>query len=188
MLRLKKLLLPIDYSARCLSAADAVRVLATRSAVEVSVLHVTDERAQRIADEEVIRAFSERLAGFDVRFCELSGDPAQRIIDYSRSHGTDLIIMPARKAGSLSRLLHGSVTSKVLRGVACPVWTGPVTDQWFAKRSQITTVACGIDLGPQSGNVVRWAAAFATRFDARLTIIHASAQLAPVVGVVHDPE
>ena len=72
MLRLKKLLLPIDYSARCLGAADAVRVLATRSPVEVSVLHVTDERAQRRADQKVISAFSERLAGFDVRFCELS--------------------------------------------------------------------------------------------------------------------
>lgn len=66
MSQISKLLLPVDYSARCLAAAECVRALATSSAVEVTVLHVTDERAQRWADEEVVRAFGDRLTGFDV--------------------------------------------------------------------------------------------------------------------------
>lgn len=187
MLSLKKLLLPVDYSARCLAAADCVRLLATRSAVEVTVLHVTDQRAQRCADEEVIKAFSDRLSEFDVNFSELAGDPAQRIIEYSRSQGTDLIVMPTRARGVLRGLLRGSVTAKVLRGVDCPVWTN-LTEQAVGIRPRIAVVACAVDLGPRSANLLRWASDFAASFDARLAVIHASTQLVPVIGVVHDPE
>lgn len=42
MLQINKLLLPVDYSARCLAAAEWVRALLTGSAVEVTVLEVTD--------------------------------------------------------------------------------------------------------------------------------------------------
>src|SRR5512138_1900287 len=94
MLTLRDLLLPVDYSTRCLDAADCVRLLGSRAPVKVTILHVTDVRAQRRADEEVIRAFSDRLAGFDVQFREVAGDAAKEIIEYSRFHATDLIVMP----------------------------------------------------------------------------------------------
>lgn len=187
VLKVKNLLVPVDYSPRCLVAAECVRVLATRSDVEVTVLHVTDERAQQRADEDVIRAFSDRLTGFDIAFSEMAGNPAQRIIEHARSYGTDLIVMPTRGHGTLRRFLLGSVTDKVLRSVDCPVWTGALTNKpAFGKGLRITTVACGIDLGPRSANVLQWASELADSFDAHLTVIHASAQLVPVTGIVHD--
>lgn len=188
MLKLKKVLLPVDYSVRCLSAADCVRALAARMAVEVTVLHVRDTQAQRRADEEVIGAFSDRLAGIAVHFSEVAGDPAQQIIEYARSCQTELIVMPTRAHGAVRRLLLGSVTTRVLRGVHCPVWTGSFNRQVFGAWPQITTVICGVDLGPRSVAVLRWASELADSFCAKLIVIHANTQLTPARGVVHDPE
>lgn len=84
MLKLRNLLLPVDYSTRCLDAADCARLLGSRSPVKVTILHVTDARARRRANEEVIRAFSDRMAGLDVQFHEVPGGPAEEIIEHSR--------------------------------------------------------------------------------------------------------
>lgn len=188
MFRICNLLLPIDYSTRCLDAADSVRLLGSGTPVNVTVLHATDERAQRRADEEVIRAFSDRLAGLDVAFREVAGDPGEQIIEYTRSHPTDLIVMPTRRRGALRKFLRGSVTDKVLRGANCPVWTGVTNERALARQARIAKVACAVDLGPTSSDVLQWASDFARSQGARLTVIHASSQLVPRTGVVHDPE
>ena len=47
MLTMKKLLLPVDYSQRSLSAAEYVKVLASGCDPQVTVLHVTGECVQR---------------------------------------------------------------------------------------------------------------------------------------------
>jgi len=175
MLRLKKLLLPVDYSPRCLATAEIVRLIASRSAVEVTVLHVTNERAESRADKEVMRAFSDRLSGINVDYREAAGDPAHHIVEYERSRQTDLTVMPTRAAGLLGRLLRGSVTERVLRGVECPVWTGNVRAE-KPLRPRIESIACGIDLGPRSADVLRWAVGFAERLGASLTLVHSSEQ------------
>lgn len=204
MLTLKKLLLPVDYSQRCLSAAECVKVLARCCDPQVTVLHVTGEGAQRdtretsgasdaqgaIARADFTAALNRLLDGLNVEFTELPGDPARAIVDYAQDHGTDLIIMPTRGHGALRRFLLGSVTAKVLHDAGCPVWTGVHAEEEEMPRKHmgIRHVACGVDLGPQSGRVLQWAADLAGAFDARLTVVHASTQLEPVIGVVHDPE
>lgn len=204
MLTLKKLLLPVDYSQRCLSAAECVEVLAKCCVPQVTVLHVTGEGAQRDTGEigyssgaqgsipraDFTAALGHLLAGLDVVFTESPGDPARGIVEYAQEHGTDLIVMPTRGHGALRRFLLGSVTAKVLHDAGCPVWTGVHTDedQGPRKCTGIRHVACGVDLGPQSGRVLQWAADLAAAFDARLTVVHAGTQLEPVIGVVHDPE
>lgn len=199
MLTLKKLLLPVDYSPQCITAAECVKVLAKRCEPQVTVLHVASESAQGAAGEtgnaatlrtDFAAALGEQLTGINTVFTELAGDPAQVIVEFSREHGTDLIIMPTRGHGALRRFLLGSVTAKVLHDVGCPVWTGVHADDEQAPRkcTGIRHVACGVDLGPQSERVLQWASDFSAAFDARLTVIHASTQLEPVIGVVHDPE
>lgn len=204
MLALKKLLLPIDHSLRCLRAAECVKVLASCCDPHVTVLHVTGEGAQRdngetnstsgaqgaISRADFTGTINRLLDGLNVVFTEMPGDPARAIVDYAQEHGTDLIIMPTRGHGALRRFLLGSVTAKVLHDAGCPVWTGVHTDeeQVPSKCAGIRHVACGVDLGPQSGRVLQWASDLAAAFDARLTVIHASTQLEPVIGVVHDPE
>lgn len=204
MLALKKLLLPIDHSQRCLSAAECVKVLAACCDPQITVLHVTGDGVQRdevepddassaqgVLSRAGFRAGLDRLlAGLTATFTDLPGDPAQVIVDYAHQQHTDLIIMPTRGRGALRRFLLGSVTAKVLHDARCPVWTGVHAEEDGITRrcAGIQHVACAVDLGPESGRILRWAADFATAFDAKLNVIHASTQLELVIGVVHDPE
>lgn len=93
----------MDCSPRCLDAANCVRAISTREDVEVTLLHVTDTRAQRRADADLIPALGERLSGIDVHFREVAGHPAQRSIEHAGTHETDLIVMSTRGRGVLGR-------------------------------------------------------------------------------------
>lgn len=51
----------------------------------------------------------------------LTGNPAQKIIDFTQKEKTDLVIMGARTRTDLSKLLLGSVSKRVLENVECDV-------------------------------------------------------------------
>ena len=52
----------------------------------------------------------------------LSGIPAQKIIDYSRTNDIDLIILGSRNKSKLDRFLTGSVSKRVLENVVSDIW------------------------------------------------------------------
>src|SRR5262245_1084573 len=117
-----------------------------------------------------------------------SGNPAELIVQQSRKDNSDLIVMPTRGCGRFRRFLLGSVTSKVLHDAACPVWTGVHMEEtsheaWKAIRN----VVCAIDKGPESPQVIKWAADFAAEFGARLTIVHAIPPITPAAHGYFDP-
>lgn len=191
MLALKKLLLPVDYSDRTVMAAENAGFVARRCGSQVTVLHVKESRPH--SEEEPFadraEAVMHALKDVDATTVELPGNPAEVIVQYARDNGCDLIVMPTRGHTALRRFLLGSVTAKVLHDVEIPVWTGVHYDQdAAAPLADVRHVACAVDLGPQSEAVLRWASEFATRLGAGLTVVHASSQLVPVIGVVHDHE
>lgn len=194
---MKKFLLPVDYTRRCLSAAESVQVFAGCWKPQVTVLHVTGEGEGGdsgdpgcMARADFFAALDRVLAGLNPVVAELPGDPAETIVKYAQEQGTDLILMPTRGRGALRRFLLGSVTAKVLHDAGCPVWTGVhMADEHVPERpTGIRNVACGVDLGTHSKFVLLWAADLAAAFGASLTVIHASTQLEPIIGVVHDPQ
>jgi nucleotide-binding universal stress UspA family protein len=130
------------------------------------------------------------LDGLQVRRIVLSGDPAGTIAEYVGGASVDLVIMPTRGLGSVRRFLLGSTTAKVLHDVDCPVWTGVTGSApgQVEDEPQLRQVACAIDFGPASAGIIRWAGALAQALRVSLTILHASPQLEPVIGVIHEPE
>ncbi len=188
---LKKLLLPVDYSDRSLTAAEHARFIAKQCGSQVTVLHVKEPRTDEDDGQAARRAAVANLLlkDLDVTSVELPGHPADVIVQYAREHSYDLIVMPTRGHSALRLFLLGSVTAKVLHDTETPVWTGVHCEQEVgAPLTEVRHVVCAVDLGPQSETVLRWAGDFAQRFGARLTVVHASAQLVPTFGVVHDPE
>ncbi|MCL4794948.1 MAG: universal stress protein [Bryobacteraceae bacterium] len=189
---LKKLLLPVDFSARSLKAAEHARYLASQSNCEVVLLHVVEpsRKTDPPPAETGLPALKGILCGAAVRTVELTGDPAPTILDYAGHYQPDLVVMPTHGYGVMRRFLLGSVTAKVLHDSEFPVWTGIHGDveHETAPFKGIGHVVCAVDLGPPSEHAVRWSAQFASAFDAKLTVVHASPQLVPVVGVVHEPE
>jgi nucleotide-binding universal stress UspA family protein len=102
------------------------------------------------------------------------GDPAITIVDYARENQVDLIMMPTHGYGRFRSLLLGSVVSKILHDVDCPVWTAPHTEdpqllQHLAGKSMLVA----IDLGAGQAEVIRRAAEWAGEFGALLHLVHA---------------
>ena len=204
---LKHILVPVDFSEPGVSAATYARRLARLTGAHITLLHVNRNSAKSNGDS-IRSSFNDRdwsdnpdsgaavaqrldaiLDGLQVRRVVLSGDPAERIAEYVGGAGVDLVIMPTRGLGTVRRFLLGSTTAKVLHDVDCPVWTGvadPALGQ-VEEEPQLRRVACAIDLGPASADIIRWAGALAEAFRT-LTILHANPQLEPVIGVIHEPE
>ena len=55
----------------------------------------------------------------------LEGGAAEKIVNYTREHGIDLVVMSTHGFGGLKRLLLGSVTDRVIRSCEVPVLVVP---------------------------------------------------------------
>jgi nucleotide-binding universal stress UspA family protein len=205
---IRHILVPVDFSESAAAAAIHARQMARLTGATVTLLHVDQEAAK--SDRDSIRSFFEErdwstnprtgaavaqrlesiLDGFQVRRMVLPGDPAERIAEYAERAEVDIVIMPTRGLGPVRRFLLGSVTAKVLHDVDCLVWTvlqEPLPER-VDEKGELKHIVCAIDLGSASAGVIRWSAELAETFRASLTIVHASTQIEPVIGVVHDTE
>ena len=185
-----KILLPIDFSERSADAAKAAAAVAERFHSEITLLHILAPRfeaplaipGQRTVVHGFAREEAEaRMQEFQcqewhrlqVKRVPREGDPARAIVEYAESEHIDLIMMPTHGYGPFRRLLLGSVTAKVLHDSKCPVWTA-VHDTENPSRvpAQPRRIAAAVDLGPHSGDVLRWASQLSWEFGAPLSIIH----------------
>lgn len=193
---LSKILLPVDFSERSVGATRYASLLARHFQSELTLLHTLtplhDEfgalevagtmlvdvyraRAGQAAAE--LEAFmAEALAGLNVHRVVLHGDPAEEIVRFAHNEHTSLIAMATHGYGPFRRFILGSNTAKVLHDADCPVWTGVhLEDNRAAAPGPIRSILCALDLGPQSSKTLAWADWLRQEFDARLTVIHATA-------------
>jgi nucleotide-binding universal stress UspA family protein len=198
VLSLRKMLIPIDFSERCLGAAQYAIPLAEHFHSEVDLLHVLPPfgdyddagvdgvtigeimTARRVKAQKKIDDFlNAALHHLPVKRILLDGDPAQRIIEWSLRERFDLIMMPTHGYGPFRRLLLGSVTAKVLHDADCPVWTGVHLEQGPpVEWGTLGRIACAVDLSRSSEKTLNWAARLAGEFNAVLFLIHVVPRLA----------
>lgn len=192
MRMLSKLLIPIDFSERCLGAARFAIPLAERFGSEVTLLHVApvptvdwsvnadrQERVNKQLSDFLCAAFSHLQPRRILRV----GSPAQEIVAYAEEDHSDLIMMPTRGYGAVRRLLLGSVTAKVLHDARCPVWTGAhlskgPTAGWINP----STILCAADADAGSERALVWASRLAAELDADLLLVHVDPRLASPDG------
>ena len=170
MFSLAKILIPIDFSERCLGATRYVIPLAEHFHSEINLLHVlppfegSDEvgvdgdtvgeimaARQAKAQKQLDDFLNAALHHLRVKRTLLNGDPAPRIVEWRLRERSDLIMMPTHGYGPFRRLLLGSVTAKVLHDTNCPVWTGVHLEQGPpVEWSTLGRIACAVDLSPSS--------------------------------------
>ena len=211
MFSLTKILLPVDFSERCVRAIRrALPVLANHFNSEITVLHViptyslfgpakmgmtlppdlvvkVKAQAQQHLDDFVKKALSDRHAMAVL----LEGDPARTIAAFADSAKSDLIMMPTHGYGTFRKLLLGSVTSKVLHDANCPVWTSAHLDTLPSPEAPLSLghILCAIDLGVHSAPTLSWAHQLAAEYGAKLTLVHVVASLDPrTEGYYFAPE
>ncbi len=197
MFTIAKILLPIDFSTRATDAANAAAAVAERFGSEITLLHVVTPGlnlplptsaqmrvlhgcAREEAEEEMEAFRSNEWGHLAVKRVLREGDPAKTIVEFAGSEHADLIMMPTHGYGPFRRLLIGSVTAKVLHDASCPVWTAVHTpDTASGILAKPRRIACAVDLGPQSSNILSWASRLSWEFGAPLSVIHVVTSLDP---------
>jgi nucleotide-binding universal stress UspA family protein len=194
MLKIGRILLPIDFQDPSKRVVHQAAVLARHFHSEIVMLHVVTPLSYSAgmieggyvpanlgdllkelihqAQKKLDQALGPEFDGIDVRRMLLEGDPALTIVKTARAEKADLIALPTHGYGAFRRFLLGSVTAKVLHDSDCPVWTGAHLEEEPAREFSIRNILCAVDLSPHSSKTVQWAAQMAAEFGARLTLAH----------------
>lgn len=186
MLPFRHILFPVDYSPRCRAAAAAVAEMADHFGASITVLHSyqvpvviygefmpismpAPDDWQATAEKTIARFVSEVFPDRKVTTIVEANDPAAAIRRTVQRMGADLVMMPASGHGPVRRLLLGSVTSKVLHDVGCPIWTSHEAMTGPPYQS----ILCAVSSGAEAADVIRASSLIAKAFGAKLTIMHA---------------
>lgn len=154
------------------------RYYGTEGGAYVAQVVPSREDALAEAGRRLERLAQDVSGGLPASKVVLEGDPAEEIVRYAQQNQIDLIVMPTRGFGAFRRFILGSVTAKILHDTDCPVFTCPHgADLAVREPHPYRHVACAVDLGPHSLNVLKWAGDFAAACGADLTVIHAAPML-----------
>lgn len=197
MLKIKKILLPVDFPVATLAVLHEAATLAKHFSAEILLLHVVTPLSHeagvpddsqgmanwdlsaavlRQAQQEHDLSLEAGLKGLRVQHKLVSGNVATEIMQTVEEARADLIMIPSFSF-TFSQFLLGSVTAKVLQGTECPVWTGAHVENQPADQFALRNILCGVDFGPRTEITVSWAAQLAAEFGARLTLAHATASV-----------
>lgn len=206
---IRRVVLPIDFSARNDGAAHYVEALARYFQAEVKIVHVlppphyealslevsgpvlADVLAGRetYAKKQLSEFLAAELEPYNVERVLLEGDPATRIVEYANQVEADLIVMPTHGYGPFRRFILGSVTAKVVHDARCPVLTGVHMEEAPSfDRIDFKRILVAIDLEEGSERALRWAAGAAKAMGARLIIANVQPTLEGHTGAYFDPE
>lgn len=122
----KRILVPLDGSARSQAVLPYAAEIADRCDAEIVLLNVREEHLPFPLGgdpQERLREAAEPLAARRLRVSTVvrEGDPALRIVEMAETDGTGLIAMTTHGRSGVSRWILGSVTEKVLRGTGVPI-------------------------------------------------------------------
>jgi nucleotide-binding universal stress UspA family protein len=193
---LRRILCPVDFSAASAKALAYAATLARWHDAEVAVLHVHEmplsplfavgpylgaatpvvlssaDRAQ-MEDALVRFAASEATHGVTVRTTLLEDvNASAAILSHVQSARPDLVVMGTEGHSGIERLLLGSVAERVLRRAPCPVLTVPAHARPGLSADGALEVLCPLDFSPSSTAALHWAAAWAAKAGAHLTVLH----------------
>jgi universal stress protein A len=144
MSRIKRMLVPTDFSPTSDIAFSYALDLASREGSALHLVHVVDDAMFAAAypdgfytelpgvRTQVIGEARARLAELEAR-CRIAavpvtsevvvGRPAPGIAEEAKARGTDLIVMGTHGRSGFAHLMLGSVAERVLRMAPCPVLT-----------------------------------------------------------------
>ncbi len=188
MSMIQHILFPLDFSAAGTAAIPYVSALASRLQAKVTILSIvpptwvappgiivspvsSDPEALRQALQEHLDTVSIGGLASPVMRVAAVGDPAAKIAEFTRDHRVDLVMMPTHGHGPFRRLLIGSVTSKVLHDVHCPVWTAAHAQKQHTHDAS-RKILCALDGSDKASALARWAAGFSRQIGADLQFIH----------------
>jgi nucleotide-binding universal stress UspA family protein len=154
--RVRRILVPLDFSQASAGAAAFGAELAKRAGAAVDLLYVwrpptpraadggsmlsytqDSERLERDSAVGMMKQMRTRLAAPPGRDLFVTGDPASAIVEAAEDHAADLVIMGTHGRRGVSRFFLGSVAAQVLRQAPCPVITVRELEQLGASATTV---------------------------------------------------
>ncbi len=121
--------------------------------------------------------------GLKARGRVLEGPPAQRIVEAARHESSDLVIVGTHGRTGFGRVLLGSVADRVVRTAHCPVLTVRPRPAGAAAAAGTTSgfgrILYATDFSPTARAAWPWVLALAETGDARVDLLHVTAQPVP---------
>jgi nucleotide-binding universal stress UspA family protein len=205
---LRKILVPVDFSERCRSAAYYAAAIHNVFGSNITLLHVLppfhyelnsmevagsllQEQYQLRAEEveqDLLAFMADQLPAPNTERMLREGDPATTIVSVAQETGAGLILMPTHGYGPFRRFILGSVTAQVLHDADCPVWTGVHLEASSTQQVHFKQVTAALDLGPKCERTLMWASRFAEGAGAKLALVHATPVFDGHPGENFDPE
>ena len=197
MLKIKKILLPVDFPNASLRVLRQAATLARHFDSEIVMLHVATalshlagvpQGGRELAGWDMLAEITTRaqtnaepslatdLNGLTIHRMLANGGTTRAIVQTAHEHQADLIMMPSR-GHTFDEFLLGSVTAKVQRGseCECPIWTDAHVEELRPPEFAIRNILCALDLNPHDRKTALWAAQLASEFGAHLTLAHVTA-------------
>ena len=151
MIKLKRILVPTDFSDTARHALTYGLSFSSEYQAELILLHVVEtipvgyasdlfpvpmaevfQEMTGYAKEELSKlAAQAREKGLAVREMVTQGKPSAEIVRVAREENVDMIVLGTHGKGMLDKALFGSTTDRVVRKAPCPVLTVGATEHEF---------------------------------------------------------
>ena len=187
---IRRILSPTDFSDGALGAVEYAKLLARRFGADITLLHaappltmfeplplgaitfvetLADESERAAAALETYRA--EHLSEFSDSDAVLAkANPADAILNSSRSLNADIIVMGTHGREGLSRAFLGSVAETVIQQSNRPVLTvRPIASR--PRSAQLLRILCPVNYSAVASRAYQHALLLASAFDAELTVL-----------------
>ena len=191
MIRLRRVVCPVDFSEFSRRALEHASVLARWYEAELVALYVvplmpslfplvpgmSTATLEPVDLEAKGRALQTFAAGVAAKVPTLqsmvrSGSAAPVILDVARELEADLLVLGTHGRSGLQRLMLGSLTETVMRKALCPVLTVPKAAEAQPGGPVFHHVLCGVDSSAASPRALEYALSLAAATNGRLTLLH----------------
>ncbi len=173
----------VDGSSDSEAAIPVAAAWAERLGVELVLVTVVDPRPAKPGTEKYLVSVAERSAASGIRLrahvIRYVAHPAEGLALYLAEHPAQLVVVTTRARRGLTRILFGSVASRIVHEVSAPVLLlGPlavgadpeVTIPW--PHSPFETVIVPVDVTDPSAPELTMARSFAKKSHANLVLVH----------------
>jgi nucleotide-binding universal stress UspA family protein len=154
MFRLKKILVPVDFSDCSRKAVQYGLALAKQFGAELTILHViqsylqvpdlavvdvtTFQRELQASAEKQLEALEKTLGSQIVSHTLVSsGEPSAEITSTAREIDADIIVIATHGRTGLKHVFMGSVAERVVRHAGCPVLVVRELEHEFVRSEQV---------------------------------------------------
>lgn len=198
MLRIEKILCPMDFSEFSVKAYDYAQSLAQHYGAKLLLQHVIqpltstypyyafpdainevfwnlDSHAEKKLDEFVAER---QIDGFHIERFVHKGTVTDCVLEFAEKEGVDMIVMGTHGRQGFDRLTMGSVTEKVLRKAHCPVLVVRKPAHDFVSPGDATEpvrlrkILFCTDFSDHSNRALAYALSLAMEYNAELTMLH----------------